>query len=188
MATVLLDMAMSLDGFACGPNGEDHGLNDWFFAPSTGDKDVNRFVVQESIDTAGALIMGKTTYSMAADFGGVADTPYRVPHFIVTHHPPAAPVETSPPFLFVTDGIDSVLRQAAAAAGERKVVIGGGVSTAQQFLQAGLVDEIQIHLIPILIGAGKRLLDNVGSAPLRLEQTRVLEAVGATHLYYRVIR
>jgi len=89
---------------------------------------------------------------------------------------------------FVTDGIESTLKQAKAAAGDKDVVVGGGANTAQQLMKAGLLDEIQIHLIPVLLGAGIRLFDHIGTEPIELETTRVIEAPDVTHLRFRVVK
>ena len=89
-------------------------------------------------------------------------------------------------FIFITDGIESALKQAKAAAGDKDVVIGGGAATAQQFLKAGLLDEIQIHLVLVLLGEGKRLFDHLGTEHIELESTRVIESPGVTHLRFRV--
>ena len=89
-------------------------------------------------------------------------------------------------FIFVTDGIESALKQAKQAAGDRDVVLGGGASVVQQYLAAGLVDEFELHLVPVLLGAGERLLDNVGDP--QVEQVRAIEAPGVTHIKYRVVK
>jgi dihydrofolate reductase len=89
-------------------------------------------------------------------------------------------------FIFVTDGIGSALEQAKQAAGELDVLLGGGANVVQQYLAAGLVDEFELHVVPIVLGDGERLLDNVGT--LRLEQVRAIEAPGVTHIKYRVVR
>ena len=88
----------------------------------------------------------------------------------------------------MTDGIESALKQAKAAAGDRDVCVAGGANTAQQFLQAGLLDEIQLHIAPVLLGGGVRLLENLGAEPIKLERSRVIEAPLATHLRYRVLK
>jgi dihydrofolate reductase len=143
MGTVILDMAMSLDGFAAGPNGEDRGLNDWFFAP-TGR---SAAVIQESIASTGAIVMGRRTYGVGDDAEGFSETPYDAAHFVLTSKPPTRQPKGEVAFTFVTDGITSALEQAQAAAGTRNVAIGGGPTTAQSFVKAGVLDEIQIHLI-----------------------------------------
>lgn len=179
MSTVLLDMAMSLDGFVATPNSEDGGLHDWYFAPSGN----ATFVIDELIHGIGAMILGKTVFGNEPDGW---DTPYKVPHFVLTHTA-RNPVERGGmTFHFITDGIESALAQAKAAAGAKLICIAGGAATAQQFLRAGLVDEVQIHLVPVLMGGGLRLFEHLDST--KLEQMRVLESPGVTHLRYRVMK
>ena len=171
MGKVFVDMAMSLDGFASGPNNDDAGLHDWYFEPS-GNAVV---VIDELLDTIGAMIIGKRLFGDQPDG---FDTPYKVPHFVLTHTPRPTVMNGDVPFIFV-DGIESALAQAQAAAGEKAVCIAGGASTAQQFLAAGLVDEVQIHLVSKLLGGGLRLLDQLSLT--QLERTRV-------HLQFRVVK
>jgi dihydrofolate reductase len=111
-----------------------------------------------------------------------------MPVFVLTHHARAPePMQGGTTFHFVTDGIEPALRRAREAAAGKDVLIGGGASTIRQFLARGLVDEINVSLVPILLGAGERLFDDLGDASLALEQTRVIEAPGVTHLRYRVV-
>lgn len=184
MGRVVLDMAMSLDGFVAGPAGEDGGLHDWFFPPSGDRNAVDEKVVRESIGTTGAILMGRRTYDQGASVGGFAGTPYRVPHFVLTHDAPEEVEDGAPPFTFVPDGIESAVERARAVAGEGNVVVGGGADVARQSLEAGLVEEVAIHLVPVLLGGGTRLFDGVGWTPL--EQADVLESPFATHLRFRV--
>jgi dihydrofolate reductase len=117
------------------------------------------------------------------------DPPFRHPVFVLTHHPrePVAK-QGGTTFTFVTDGIESALEQARAAAGGKDVAIGGGANVAQQYLRAGLLDEFQIHLVPILLRDGVRLLEDLGSGEIELEKTRAIDAPGVTHLSYRVVK
>lgn len=182
MGKVLLDVAMSLDGFISGPNGEDHGLHDYFFSPSGATTEV----IEEGFKITGAIIMGRRAYDIGAAQDGFADNPYQVPTFVLTHHVPEKFAKGAETFIFVTDGIESALDQAKAVVEDKFVVIGGGADIAQQYLIAGLVDEIQIHLIPKLLGVGVRLFDNLGLEPVDLESTRVIEGTGVVHLRFRV--
>lgn len=184
MGKVLLDMAMSLDGFIAGPNGEDGGLHDYFFAPAA----PTTQIIDEGINNTGAIIMGRRTYEAGAQQDGFADTPYQAVNIVVTHQIPQSVARGAEAFIFVTDGIESALQCARAAAADKDVVIGGGANIAQQFLQARLVDEIQIHLVPVLFGAGLRLFDQISTEHIALERTRVVESIGVTHLKFRVIR
>jgi dihydrofolate reductase len=117
------------------------------------------------------------------------DPPFHTPVFIVSHHP-RAPVAKrgGTTFTFVTDGIESALEQAFAAARGEDVALAGGADVAQQYLRAGLIDEMQIHLVPVLLGDGARLFDNLGAATGGLEGIRVIEAPGVTHLTYRPVQ
>ena len=121
----------------------------------------------------------------AHDWGG--QDPYGVPSFIVSHTVPAEWSGPDSPFTFVTDGVASAIAEAKAAAGERDVAV-AAANIAQQCLKLGLLDEIQIHLVPVLLGEGVRLFDDLGAAPIALERTRVIAAPGVTHLYFRVIK
>src|SRR6195256_6749126 len=114
--------------------------------------------------------------------------PFHPPFFTPPHHA-REPVEKDggTTFIFVTDGIESALEQAKAAAGGKDVALGGGADVAQQYLKAGLIDEMRIHLVPVLLGDGARLFDNLGAAELELEQVRAVEAPGVTHLKYAVV-
>ncbi len=183
MSMVLLDMVMSLDGFIAGLNGEDAGLHDWHVSPVG--KTIR--VIEEQISTIGAIVIGRRTYDLGAGSEAFKNHPVPVPHFVLTHEPPHVVAE-GVPFTFVTDGMKSAIRQAKVAAGGKVVAVGGGASNAQQSLRTGLVDEIQIHLVPVLVGEGIRLFDSIGTGPIELECTRVIESPGVIHLKYRVIK
>ncbi len=180
MGSVLLDMAVSLDGFVAGPNGADGGLYDWYFAPAP----PSTLVKDELLETVGAMILGRRAFG---DEPGGFDTPYKVPHFVLSHAPRETVARDGVQFIFVTDGIEHALAQAQAAAGDKLVCVAGGARTAQQFINAGLLDEIQLHLVPVLLGDGLRLFDGPGAKPMHLERTRVIEGTGVTHLRFRCI-
>ncbi len=184
MANVLLDMAMSLDGFISGPNGEDHGLHDYFFSPAGPPAEV----IEEGFKRTGTIIMGRRAFDIGAAQDGFADNPYQVPTFVLTHHNPQSISKGAESFVFVMDGIESALERARAVTGDRDVVIGGGPNIAQQYLRAGLIDEIQIHLVHILLGQGVRLFDQPGAGQTKLERTRMIEGSGVTHLRFQVVR
>lgn len=175
MSKVILDMAMSLDGYI-----DDDGLYGWYFAPAA----PSQAVIQELISDIGAMIMGRATFEEGNVDGGFAHDPYTLHRFVLTHQPPTAPVVGPKSFTFVTDGIESALRQARAAAGDKLVCISGGASVAQQYLNAGLIDELQLHIVPLVVGRGRRLLDV--NAPLPLSVLRLVDSVGVTHVKYRV--
>jgi dihydrofolate reductase len=191
-------MAISLDGFAAGPNqslenpfGEGVGerLHRWMFEEA----EANAAAI-EGLTAAGAFIMGRNMFGPGRgewdlDWKGWwgDDPPYHAPVFVLTNHPrEPLTMQGGTTFTFVTDGIESALAQAREAAGDADVAIAGGAQTARQYLAAGHVDELRLHVAPVIIGAGERLLDGVGD--LTLEP---LEAWGTglvTHLRYRVTR
>jgi dihydrofolate reductase len=194
-------MSMSLDGFVAGPNvsveepmGEGgHRLHAWMFegsansestphAPMTG---IDRAVIQEQFNTTGAVILGKRTFDVGIEIW--KDTPYPAPSFVLTHTPREPLAQKSATFTFVTDGIESALRQAKAAAGEKGVIL-MGTETTRQFLMAGLVDEIRINLVPVLLQSGLRLFEDIGTERIELEQEHVLESTKVTHFKYRIIK
>ncbi len=114
------------------------------------------------------------------------DPPYHYPVFILTHHPREPVVmEGGTTFHFVTDGIESALDQAKDAAGGKDVMLSGGGQVVQQYLAAGLLDELELHVVPVVLGDGARIFDNLGDAEVQLEQVRAVEAPGVTHLKYR---
>lgn len=177
---------MSLDGFVSDPQGRLDALY--------ADMDTFREseVLQESIRNTGAAILGRNAYDMAEDPDSYADNyEYQVPIFVLTHRPPRRrPRETaSLTFTFVTDGIESAVRQAKAAAGDRDVTVVGGASTTRQCLRAGLADELHIDIMPVLLGDGLRLFEGLDPESLRLERIAVVALpAGRTHLRFRVLR
>jgi dihydrofolate reductase len=179
MGKVFLDMALSLDGFVSGPNNDDGGLHDWYFS----ENGKSQVILDELMRDIGAMIIGKKTFGTLPDG---FDTPYQVPHFVISHEARATISRQNMKFIFVTDGIESTLEKAKTAAGDKDVCIAGGADIAQQFLKAGLLEEIQLHLVPVLFGDGLRLFEHLGTNRIHLERTRVIEAPLATHIRYRV--
>jgi dihydrofolate reductase len=115
------------------------------------------------------------------------DPPFHVPVFVLTHHPRETVIKQGgTSFTFVTDGVEAALEQARAAAGDKDVALAGGASVVQQYLKAGLLDELQIHLVPVLLGGGVSLFDRLAIDPIELEATRVIESSSVTHLRFRV--
>jgi dihydrofolate reductase len=145
---------------------------------------VSAELLQEEISRLGAMVTGRRTFDMAGAWGG---HPPGAPCFVVTHTVPQEWVKDGSPFTFVTEGVESAVRQAKHAAGDKDVLI-MSASIMQQCLIAGLLDEIQIDLAPVLLGAGVRLFEHLGVEPFDLEITRVVEAPGVTHLRYRVVK
>jgi len=184
---------MSLDGYVNGANdsrevplgiGGDR-LHDWLDPARNTPEDTA--LLGELVDGAGAIVMGRKSFDICEGDGGWGDggPAGDVPCFVVTHRPP--PANAARVFTFVHDGVAAAIEQAKAAAGD-KVVGLHGATTLQQGLAAGLVDGILVHLIPVLLGDGVRLLDNIGGKPISLERERVLTTPLATHIEYRVVR
>src|SRR3712207_574364 len=178
---VLLDMAVSLDGLICGPGGSDGGLYDWYFDPSP----ASRPVVDELVRDTGAIVLGRGAYGTGDDAGGWEETPYAVPHFVVTHRPPVSPPTGPVEFVFVPEGVGAAVERARAAAGDRYATIGGGADVARQCLAEELVDEVQLHVVPVVLGNGTPLFDRSGPAR-RLTKNRVVDAPNVPHHRYRV--
>jgi dihydrofolate reductase len=200
MGDVVVDLTMSLDGFIAGsddgpglPLGRGgERLFTWMSAgpesnrlePRLAPPDASKVVVDEWMTDCGAMISGRRTFDIAN--GWKDGHPIDVPIFVVTHHAPTHG-EWSPRVSFVTDGIERALELAQEAAGELKVSV-CAADVAQQLLRAGKLDEIQVSVVPLLLGAGVRLFDDLGPDPIALEPTRVIASEGVTHLRYRVVR
>jgi dihydrofolate reductase len=206
-----VNITMSLDGYLAGPNQSEQEplgiggeqLHQWLvrlkaFRESHGGEgggEVNAStpIAEEILGNVGATIMGRNMFGGGpgpwADNAWKGywgdDPPYHHPVFVLTRHP-REPLELQggTTFYFVTDGIESALEQARAAAGDKDVSIGGGASVVQQYLAAGLLDEILISLVPIFLGGGARLFDNLGEPKPGLRQVQVVEAPGVTHIRY----
>jgi dihydrofolate reductase len=132
--------------------------------------------------------MGRRMFALGEGPWG-DDPPFHMPVFVLTHESREPVIkEGGTTFTFVTDGIESALEQAKAAAGDRDVSVARGANVIQQYLKAGLLDEIQIHLVPVLLGEGIRLFDRMGRRPIELESTRMIESPEVTHLRYRVVK
>lgn len=203
MGKVLFEITMSLDGYVAGPNdgpglGLGEGgerLHEWVFGLASwrephglagGETNVDSEVLDETVKATGAVIVGRRMFDNARGWGD--EPPFHAPVFVVTHEPRDVLVKGDTTFAFVNDGIESALEQARAAAGDKDVSIGGGASVAQQYLEAGLVDEMQIHVAPLLLGGGVRLFDRLGDATIELEKTRVIDSPQVTHMRFRVVR
>lgn len=203
MGKVASGLTMSLDGFIAGPNdGPENPLGeggmrlfDWYASGDTeyrlpGTEMVFRVspqsaeLLREAHSKMGAFVTGRRTFDITNGWGG--SPPLGVPAFVVTHTVPQEWVYEGSPFTFVTDGVESAVEQAKAVAGDKDVAV-GAASIAQQCLKAGLLDEIHIDLVPVLLGEGVRLFDHLGTEPIELERTRVIEAPGVTHLTFRVV-
>jgi dihydrofolate reductase len=212
MGKVFLDISTSLDGFVAGPNptleqplGQDgERLHEWIFGTASwrelhgkqgGETNADDELVRESTARTGAVLMGRRMFSggegpwendpMANGWWG-DDPPFRKPVFVVTHHAREPLSLGATTYTFVT-GVESALEQASAVAGGNDVHIAGGADVAQQVLRAGQLDEMLIHVAPILLGGGRRLLDGLSGVDVELEGTQVLDSPAATHLRYRVV-
>jgi dihydrofolate reductase len=205
MGKVVADITMSLDRFITGPDdGPGRGLGEggeclhnWVMGrPWRYDDegrrfdplDIDRKVLWEAMGSTGAGIIGRRMFDITGGWGGNPPGGPNASYFVLTHSVPAEWVSTKSPFTFVTDGIESALAQARAVAGDKDVGIGGGADVIQQYLAARLVDELRLHLAPVLLGAGKRLFDHLGTQTIELERTQVVESPFATHLYFTVRR
>ena len=143
-------------------------------------------VFEELVESGGAVVTGRRIYDIASAWGGNGPLP-GLPLFVLTHNVPEYVPQGESRYTFVTDGVESAIEQAKAAAGDKYVSL-MGASVAQQGLRAGLLDEIQIHLVPALLGAGVRLFDHIGANTIGLETIRVVDSPGVTHLRYRVVK
>ena len=211
MSNVRVHIAVSADGYVAGPNqslenplGEGGGsLHEWAFALKAfrvplgmegGEVNASTTVVEESLANVGAEIMGRGKFGGGPGPWGDdpwpgwwgEEPPFHMPVFVLTHHEREPLTLSDTTFTFVTDGIESALDHARTAAAGKDVVIGGGASVINQYLAAGLVDDLELHIVPLVLGSGARLFDGLGP-DLKLEQVRAIEAPGVTHIKYRVV-
>jgi dihydrofolate reductase len=191
MGKVYCDISMSLDGFITGPNVRignglgDNGerLHDWMFDAKT---DVDARIVDELYATTGAVVLGKGMFDVGFEPWG-DPPPFRMPVFVVTHESrDPLPMQGGTTYTFVTGRIEAALDQARSAAGDKHVGVWGGAKIIQQYLNAGLLDEMQLHLVPIFLGGGIRLFEGLTPAGIELKKLSVVDTPGATHLRYQV--
>jgi dihydrofolate reductase len=214
MARLRSNISMSVDGFIAGPNPSEEQplgeggeqLHEWVIKLAAwrephgmegGEINASTEVIEESLHNVGATVMGRNMFGGGPGPWGEGpwegwwgdDPPFHAPVFVLTHHA-RTPLEKGggTTFTFVTDGVVSALEQAKEAAGGKDVSLGGGANVIQQYLAAGLVDELQLSVVPILLGDGTRLFDNIAGADVKLEPVRVVDAPDVTHLTYRVGR
>ena len=202
MGKVVFDISVSLDGFVAGPDdGPELGLgvggerlHEWVVELKSwrephgleGGETNASSEVMEGMSGAGAVVVGKRMFDNAHGWGD--EPPFHKPVFVLTHTAREPLTKSDTTFTFVTNGIESAVEQAKAAAGDKDVSIGGGASTAQQALKAGLLDEVQLTFAPVLLGGGVRLFDGLGPDDVELEVIRVVEGPKATHVKYRVVK
>lgn len=208
--SVTCQISISLDGFVAGPNqslenpiGEGGlRLHEWVFQTASwraqqglagGSHSADSEVADEVVQNVGAYIMGRKMFGGGEGPWNEAWTgwwgeepPYHVPVFVLTHHArEPLSMRGATTFTFVTDGIASALSQARAAAGNKDVAIAGGAHTVQQYLAVGMLDELYLHIVPVILGAGERLLENAGDP--RLEPVSVIASPAVTHIKYRIV-
>jgi dihydrofolate reductase len=199
---VTCNLAISADGFSAGSNqtrerpfGDDGGdgrgmrLHSWRFANPEENQAESKRITQANAYIMGRNMFGPVRGEWDEEWNGWwgSDPPFHTPVFVLTHYPrDPQPMEGGTTFNFISDGIESALRQASDAAGDGEVAIAGGATTANQFLAAGLIDELRLHIVPVLIGSGTRLFDGV--PPLNLELIESYGTSTVTHVTYRVLR
>jgi dihydrofolate reductase len=196
MGKVVAEFAMSLDGFIADANDGVQDLYRWLMSPN-GDtpitldgrefktSSVSAAHYRDLLDSVGALVTGRRDFDVSRAWGG--RSPFGVPTFIVTHTIPQAWAKPDAPFTFVPEGVEHAVELGKQAAGEKILLISGS-KIAQQGIKAGLVDEIRIDLVPILLGTGIRLFDNVGSESIELDCFSAIQAPGVTHLKFRIVK
>jgi len=213
MSKLRCHISISADGFVAGPNQSEaeplgeggEQLHDWVVSLAAwrephgkqgGEVNESTPIMEESLENVGAGVMGRNMFGPpgGGDWGDGEwkgwwgdEPPFHYDVFIVTHHP-REPVEMEggTTFSFVTDGIETALQRARESAGGQDVMLSGGAEVINQYLAAGLLDELDLHVVPVLLGGGARLFEDLGGAEIGLEQVRVIEAPGVTHVKYRV--
>ncbi|HTT13965.1 MAG TPA: dihydrofolate reductase family protein [Burkholderiaceae bacterium] len=205
MGKVFFDVGVSLDGYLAGPNARPGnplgdggpGIHAWMFKTAAfrehlgmtgGETTRDDDVLRQVFERTGAYVLGRRMFA-EGEVGWPETAPFRAPVFVLTHHarePWPRPGGTT--FFFVTEGIASALAQARAAAGAKDVRISGGAATIRQFVAAGLIDEFTLHVAPVILGGGVKLMDPLRPADLVAEQVEVIASPLATHIRYRVLR
>jgi dihydrofolate reductase len=213
MSKLRCHISISADGFVAGPNQSEaeplgeggEQLHDWVVSLAAwrephgkqgGEVNESTPIMEESLENVGAGVMGRNMFGPpgGGDWGDGEwkgwwgdEPPFHYDVFIVTHHP-REPVEMEggTTFSFVTDGIEAALQRARESAGGQDVMLSGGAEIINQYLAAGLLDELDLHVVPVLLGGGARLFEDLGDAEVALEQVRAVDAPGVTHIKYRV--
>lgn len=184
MAKVILGMTLSLDGFVHDRNGSVESL-----FPDLGQLQ-DTALLQDAIKNTGAVVMGRRAFEMGDPDAYVGNYEFQVPIFVVTHHVPQKRPrqDENLTFTFVTDGIESAIAQAKAAAGEKDVQVIGGAQIAQQLLKAKLFDELHIGIMPVLLGDGLRFFEHLDAEHIKLEKIKVLETAARTDISFRLVK
>jgi dihydrofolate reductase len=191
MSKIIVDISTSIDGFITGddvsvsqPLGAGGSrLHDWFFDAKTA---ADEKIMSELTASSGAIILGRNMYDGGIDTGWGGVSPFVVPAYVLTTRP--VPEKHVEGFHFVNDGIESVLKQAKSAAGDKNIWVIGGANVIQQFIKARLVDELRLHISPVFFGTGTALFGDIGKEHLELEKLSQSETPAATHLHYRFIK
>ncbi len=211
MAMLRFEISISLDGFAAGPNQSEENplgeggeqLHEWIVKLAAwrqphgregGEVNASTPLVEESQSGVGAVLMGRNMFGGGPGPWGEdpwrgwwgEEPPFGMPVFVLTHHEREPLTLGATTFTFVTDGIESALAQAKAAAGGRDIAIGGGAEVARQYLLAGLIDQMQLNVVPVLLGGGSRLFEGGAGVGLELEPILVVGTPAVTHVRYRV--
>jgi dihydrofolate reductase len=213
MSKLRCHISISADGFVAGPNQSEENplgeggerLHDWVVSLAAwreahdkagGEENASSAIMKETLENVGAGVMGRNMFGPVGggDWGDEQwkgwwgdNPPYHYDVFVVTHHPrePVA-MDGGTTYHFVTDGIERALERAKESADGQDVMLWGGADVINQYLAAGLLDELELHVVPLLLGGGARLFDNLGGAAIKLEQVRAVEAPGVTHVKYRI--
>ena len=199
MSLVTTDMSVSLDGFTSGPKDLDAGFDrvqEWIMEAYSwreqqgiegGESNRDSEIFAEKVDQTGAYVMGRGMFDVGEEPWG-DEPPFHAPVFVVTHHARDALVKEGTTFNFVTDGVERAVEQARSAAGDKNVAVAGGANVVQQVLRGGWLDQLQLHISPVLLGDGMRLFDAADHDHIELTRTRVVETDGVTHIQFDVVR
>jgi dihydrofolate reductase len=188
MRNTVVEITMSLDGFVAGSNvstGNPMGdggeaLHDWMFGAKTA---ADAEIIANLHRTMGAVVLGRRTFDLGETPWG-DEPPFPVPCFVVTHRARSVLMKSGTPMTFVTDGIESALAQAKRAAGDKNVIVMGGADVATQYIRAGLIDELNLHIVHRLLGKGHRLFEGTGA--IELQKLKLVESAAATHIRFQV--
>ena len=196
MGKVGTGFSMSLDGFITGLNGDMSELFRWYALGDTEFRfpggrwaikvsEASARLIGQQVSSTGALVVGRRHFDEAKGWDG--QHPMNVPVFVVSHRPPPDWLEPNSPFSFVSEGVEAAIARAKAVAGDKDIGV-GGANVAQQAINAGLIDEIGVDLVPVLLGTGVRFFDHLEPRAVKLEQTMTVEGIVVTHLRYRVVK